>query len=155
MTSGINLSKNLFQKILGVKPTRVKLGYGSFITFDFGRDIPEQIKTKTGFKTQYFGEWHLWIYMCAWRVDKEKRPFFGSNDSRETIESHVNELEKRVLSKVEILNEAFDAKFTFDDDLELFLFSFNAKEHEQWKFFTPENKVFTAGPGNEWSYQDS
>lgn len=148
-------AEHLFQDVLGKKPTRVKAGYGSFITIDFGKDIPKELKTRKGIITQYFGEWHLWIYMCAWRIDIEKKPFLGSNDSKEVIKNHLNEIEKRVLKKVDILNAAFDAKLTFGDDLELFLFSFNTKEHEQWMFFMPGNKVFTAGPGNEGSYHDS
>jgi hypothetical protein len=155
MNKDLLFAEQIFQGVLGKKPTRVKTGYGSFITIDFGKDITTQIKTRTGLKTQQFGEWHLWVYMCAWRIDKDKKPFLGSNDSKELIQLHINEIEKRILRGVKILNEAFDAKFTFGEDMELFLFSFNTKEHEQWMFFTPDNKVLTAGPGDEWSYEDS
>lgn len=157
MNSGIESAKNLFQKILDTKPTRVKLGHGSFITFDFGRDIPEEIKTRNGLKTRYFGEWHLWVYMCAWRIDINKKPCAGSEDSREKIENCLAELVQRELNEVIILNNAFDAKLVFgkDKDIELYLFSFYTEERKQWMLFTPEKKVFTAGPGNEWSYHDS
>lgn len=151
----MDLAKNLFQKIIGLKPTRVKLGHGSFITMDFGRDIPEQVKTRNGMTTKYFGEWHLWIYMCAWRIDKNKSPLVGSEDSKEKIESSLSELAKRTLKEAAILNNAFDVRFMFGDDMELHLFSFYAQEQKQWMLFTPEKKVFTAGPNNKWSYSDS
>jgi len=154
--SGIELATSLFNKILGNKPTRVKLGHGSFLTFDFGQDIEEKIKTRSGgFKTIHFGEWHLWVYMCAWRIDKKNKPFIGSNDSRDLIEHHLRELENKELKDVIILNEAFDTTLVFGDEYQLHLFSFRVTEDEQWMFFTPNNKVFTAGPGNEWSYDDA
>ncbi|MDE3045720.1 MAG: hypothetical protein KGJ02_03655 [Verrucomicrobiota bacterium] len=155
MKNGTQLASSLFEKILETKPTRVKQGYGSFITMDFGKDIAKPLKTRTGVKIQYFGEWHLWIYMCAWRIDKDKKPLAGCEDSKEKIEVSLSELASRKLKKVEILNNSFDAKLVFGEDMELYLFSFYTQDKEQWMLFTPENKTFTAGPGSEWSYHDS
>jgi|GEM_PF-677890 len=153
---GAELANTLFNKILGTKPTRVKLGHGSFLTFDFGRVSEEQIKTRSGgFRTIYFGEWRLWVYMCAWRIDINKKSCVGSEDSREKIENCLTQLAQRELNEVILLNDAFDATLTFGKDIELHLFSFYTEEREQWKLFTPEKKVFIAGPGNEWSYHDS
>jgi hypothetical protein len=153
---GTELVKDLFKKLKGIKPTRAVQGHGSFITIDFGRDLSEQVKTRSGPpKTWYYGEWRLWVYMCAWRIDINKKPCAGSEDSREKIENSLTELAQRELNKVIILNDAFDSTLIFGNDLELHLFSFYTEEREQWKFFTPEKKVFIAGPGNEWSYQDS
>ena len=154
--NGIKLATGLFDKILGTKPTRIKLGHGSFLTFDFGKDNEEQITTKSGdIKILHFGEWRLWIYMCAWRIDKNSKPFIGSNDSRDFIETHLRELEDNELRKVVVLNEAFDAILIFGEEYRLHLFSFRVIEDEQWIFFTPEKKAFSAGPGCEWSYTDS
>ena len=155
MNSGTELASTLFQNLLEIKPTRVKLGHGSFITMDFGRDISEVYNTRSGPKTRYFGEWRFWIYMCAWRIDKERVPVVGCEDSREKIEASLSELSIRTLKKVEILNNAFDAKFIFEGDMELYLFSFYTEEKKQWMLFTPENKTFSAGPGSQWSYHDS
>jgi len=41
------------------------------------------------------------------------------------------------------------------EDIELHLFSIHTYEKEQWMLFTPEKKVFTAGPGSEWSFDKS
>ena len=154
--SGIELATNLFNKIIETKPTRVSLGHGSFLTFDFGRDNEEKIKTRSGgFKTIRFGEWRLWIYMCAWRIDENNKPFIGSNDSRDLIEQKLRLLEDKELMKVIILNEAFDANLLFEGGYKLLLFSFQVTDDEQWMLFTPEQKTFTAGPGSEWSYSDS
>lgn len=155
MNSGTELASALFQNLVDTKPTRVKLGHGSFITIDFGRDISEVYNTRTGPKTRCYGEWRFWIYMCAWRIDRGSVPIAGCEDSREKIEICLTELAKRELKEVIILNNAFDAKFIFEDDIELHLFSFYTQERDQWMLFTPEKKVFTAGPGCEWSYSDS
>lgn len=153
---GKQLATNILKQIIGLKPTRVELGHGSFLTFDFGRDIEEQIKTRSGeLRTVSYGEWHLWVYMCAWRIDKHQKPFIGSNDSRELISKKLRALDGKELKKVTILNSAFDTNFTFEDGFELHLFSFQVTDHEQWMFFTPEHKTFSAGPGSRWSYVDS
>jgi hypothetical protein len=154
--SGIELSTSLFNKILGTKPTRVKLGHGSFLTFDFGRDTAKKTKTRLGgSRIIHCGEWRLWVYMCAWRIDKNNKPFIGSNDSRDLIEQHLPVLEGKELKKVVILNKAFDANLLFGDEYQLHLFSFQVTDDEQWRLYTPENKTFIAGPGIEWSYRDS
>ncbi len=152
MIKGTELVRNLFQKIQGLKPIRAWQGHGSFVKIDFGQDFSEEIKTRAGIKVRHYGEWRLWVYMCAWRIDINKTPCAGSEDSREIIEKCLSELVQRELNEITILNDAFDAKFVFGKDLELNLFSFETTEHEQWMFFNPENKVFTAGPGNKWSY---
>jgi len=105
-------------------------------------------------KTGYFSEinfllyvyvissWQLWIYI-------------GCEDySRETIEKFLAELANKKLTQVEILNDSFDSTLVFED-IELHLFATHTYEKEQWMLFTPEKKVFTAGPGSEWSFEES
>lgn len=151
MNSGIKTAEILFQQILGMTPTRITLGHGSFITIDFGRDIIKEFKTRHGLESHTFGEWHLWVYMCAWRIDLGKKPLIGSDDDRETIEKVLSEIELKALSQVAILNDAFDVTFTFGEDIQFHLFSYSVQDdHEQWMFFTPGDHVFTAGPGVEW-----
>jgi hypothetical protein len=156
MNKGIELANDLFKRIKGIKPTRAIQGHGSFITIDFGRDLSEQVKTRSGPpKTWYYGEWRLWIYMCAWRIDVNKKPYAGSEDSREKIENSLSYIIEKELSDCFIMNNAFDAKLTFGGDIELHLFSFYTELEKQWMLFTPEKKVFVAGPGNQWSYNDA
>ena len=156
MNNGTALANKLFKKLKGTQPTRAIQGHGSFITIDFGRDLSEQVKTRSGPpKTWYYGEWRLWVYMCAWRIDIHKKPCAGSEDSREKIEKCLSQIVERKLHEYILLNNAFDAKLVFGTDIELYLFSFHTEEKKQWMLFTPEKKVFVAGPGNEWPYHDS
>jgi hypothetical protein len=155
MNRGTELAHDLFKKINRIKPTRAIQGHGSFITIDFGQDFSEQIKTRSGPKIRYYGEWRLWVYMCAWRIDIDKKPCAGSEDSREKIGNCLTKLAQGELNEVVVLNNAFDLKLVFGKDIELRLFSFYTEDRTQWMLFTPEKKVFTAGPCDEWSYHDS
>lgn len=122
---------------------------------DFGKDLllKEIIKGKESLYTQ--GEWHFWIYMCAWRIDQNEEPLIGANDDRKDIVKKLKFLENKKLLDVSILNAAFDTLFVFENRISLHLFSFNTLEDEQWMLFTPDKKVFTAGPGKNWSYENS
>lgn len=154
MKHGKKVVEGLFEEVLGLQP-RIKLGYGSFLTIDFGKEVTEEILTREGKETLSFGEWHLWIYMCAWRIDLSNEPFIGSDDDRQFIQEKLVNLNDKKLLLFSVINSAFDSVLKFESDYELKLFSFNVRENEQWKFFTPEQKVFIAGPGNSWCYRSS
>jgi hypothetical protein len=155
-SNGKDLVTSLFKRLIGIVPFSIDLGHGSFITFDFGKKTQRQIKTRSGeIRTFYFGEWHFWVYMCAWRIDKNGKPFVGSNDTRELIREKLLEMQGKALKSAVILNDAFDACFAFGDEFELHLFSYRVTEDEQWTLSVPENKTFVAGPGSEWSYVSS
>jgi len=151
--------KNELQKIVNnlvsLKARNVKLGYGSFITMDFGNDVEVVVKTKKGLHKHTRGEWYLWVYQCAWRIDKAGKPVVGSEDDRKIIEKLVKIIENKVLKKFDILTNSFDAKLTFSGGIVLYLFSYITVEVEQWKLFAPGNKVLVTGPGTKWSYRDS
>jgi len=56
------------QPLLGKKAWRVSIGVGSFLTLDFGAKlIDEKVPGRP------YGEWHLWITYCEWRLEKIQR----------------------------------------------------------------------------------
>ncbi len=152
MKNGKKLIEELFQAVIGQCP-RIKLGYGSFLTLDFGKDIPEELITRKGKEIIYLGEWRLWVYMCAWRIDLLNEPFIGADDDRTIIESKLSDLNGKKIIEFSVLNPSFDALLKFESGYELKLFSFNVTENKQWMFYTPEEKVFVAGPGSTWYYE--
>ncbi len=152
MKKGEKLAEELFKAVIGQAP-RIKLGYGSFLTLDFGKDIAEELLTRKGKEIIYLGEWRLWVYMCAWRIDLLEEPFIGSNDDREVIRQKLSDLNNKKILEFSVLNSAFDALLKFESGYELKLFSFNVTENKQWMFYTAEQKVFVAGPGNTWYYE--
>lgn len=146
---------DLVKPLEGHVVSRIKLGYGSFITIDFGKNRVLKYATKHGIKQRERGEWRIWIYMCAWRIDKNQKPFLGSEDdfSREVFQEKLSEIKGKKLLSFDILNTAFDSQIKFESDFAINLFSFGTQK-EQWILFRPEKKVLTVGPGDRWVYRN-
>ena len=61
--------QNIQEKIhplLGKQSWGASLGHGSFITVEFGDPLLTNNQQKIS-----RGEWHLWIYLCVWYVEKD------------------------------------------------------------------------------------
>ncbi len=125
----------LFRPLVGQKPWRVALGYGSFVTFEFGK--------KTKQRGVEHGIWHLWIYMCDWKLSKMGRTVADSEMSREEILHIVSQLEGRALREVRVSDDLRRTAFRFDGGLVLRCAAYDdAKEdEEQWMLFMPNRKV--------------
>lgn len=152
MTDGKIVANCLFQQIVNIKPTRAKLGYGSFVTIDFGKDIPEEVKTRQGTQMRYHGEWHLWIYKCKWQIDQDGEKLVDSESPKEAIESTLYYLTNKTLTSFKLLNDFYDAELNFEN---MPFKTFHTKEGEQWMLFSPENKTFVSGPLSHWEYRNS
>jgi len=50
----------LFRPLIGQKAWGASVGYGSFVTIEFGR--------KRLYHGHYHGEWHVWLYLCEWKL---------------------------------------------------------------------------------------
>ena len=152
---GKKLIETLFSSVIGKYP-RVKPGYANFITLDFGKDITKKVKKKTGEEHVFhFGEWHLWVYICGWRIDVNGKPFVACEDTEEVTDNGISVLNSKKLINFRVLNPAFDSILEFESGYELKLFSCWTVDGEHWMFFTPNKKVFAAGPGKNWSYDYS
>ena len=155
LVKGKDFAQRLFNQVIGLQSTRLKMErpaimrYGTFISLDFGEDISRKLKGKR--TIGQFGEWHFRMDICSWRIDKEGVPLVASYDSREKIRANLSVLKSRKVTEIQVLNNAFDLKFQFGDDVVLTVFSINARD-ERWELYTPENKVFFAGPGAAWKY---
>jgi hypothetical protein len=144
---------NNFNNIIGKSARNVKLGYGSFVTIDFGNDIETVIDTKKGKRTSVRGEWHLWLYMCAWRIDKDNEPLIGNEDEKEIISKELEKVEGKKLLEFNLINNAFDMKLKFSDSIDINLFSNNVKDSKQWMLFTPDDYVLVAGPNTSLTFK--
>lgn len=88
------------------------------MTLEFGQPLHPLKANET-----VHGEWHLWLYGCAWRLEQEERVIGASEDSQEKIENNIQRLEGRVLQTFEIVTPALDAFITFEGNSVLRLFS--------------------------------
>jgi len=151
---GTRILKDIPNKIQGLKAYNIKLGHGSFLTMDFGEPIEINVKTKKGIEKFTRGEWHFWIYMCAWRIEKGNRALVGSNDSRNKIESVLEKIDGKELILFD-LKRLLDAVLVFDGKYELRMFNVNTENQDQWMIYTPDKNVLTVGPGNKCSYESA
>jgi hypothetical protein len=142
------------QGVLGKRAWGVaRSDIATFVTLEFGP--PQPPKRPHG---KSHGEWHLWIYGGAWRVEKEGRVVVASDDEYTTSEMQVRCLEGRVLQSFEIMTPALDAVLTFEQEIILRIFSTYSEETEEtgmdtWKLYTPDKgKVIQIHAGGTWSY---
>ncbi|MBE9116181.1 hypothetical protein IQ249_09765 [Lusitaniella coriacea LEGE 07157] len=148
ISKDISKIRKKINPLLGKQAWNVSLGHGSFITLEFGRPcLPAESSAKI------HGEWHLWVYCCAWRLEKENRVIAASEDPRSKLEEAVKNLEGLVIQSINLLNPALDTVFIFEQQIVLRLFSIHSQDYEHWMLFTPDENVLTIGPGTDWSYE--
>ena len=135
------------QGVLGQKAWGVARGMGSFVTIEFGQPVPP---LRTNEKSH--GEWHLWLYGCAWHLEQAEKILTASEDEYAKIEAAISCIEGQVLQSFEVITPALDAILTFEGDIVLRLFAVSTEEMDSWMLFTSE-KVITVEPAGLWSYE--
>jgi hypothetical protein len=133
------------QPLLGQPAWGIKLGEGTFVTMEFG---PKIIKAQKG-KTH--GEWHLWVYFCAWRLEDEENVIVASEDSREQMSMALQVIEGKKLLSVEMSLPGLDTVFRFEK-VSLRAFPVTSEENCAWMLYDPKEMVLEIGPGSAWKY---
>ena len=156
MNKSIEFVTGLFDRLLKQPVRNVKLGYGSFLTMGFGKDLQTEIIVRKKKEIDIRPEWYLWVYMCSWRLEKNHEILANSDDKRENIEGSLKYLENKKLLKTEVLSDHCDMRLEFEDGIVLFLLSDNSEDdNEQWMLFTPDDMVLVAGPNQKISYHSA
>jgi hypothetical protein len=137
--------KARFATAIGKAAWGTAMGEGSFLTVEIG-DAVEQVGRKM------HGEFHLWIYCSAWRIETPLEVLASSEDDRDTLKSRVGLLDGRSLDGIEIEQPSLSATFRFSGDVRLRTFSIFTHDVEHWLFYLPDGAVFTAGPSSRWSW---
>src|SRR5438309_908982 len=96
-----------FQPIFGTAAWRVRLGVGSFLTFEFGSRIKAH-----GF---IHGQWHLWVYLANWKLMHRGRRLVDSEAERKVIQVSIRRLQEMPLTGVEFDPSTRETTFTFPD----------------------------------------
>jgi hypothetical protein len=131
----------------GQAPWAVKLGIGSFLTMEFGK--PEQTESSP----YIHGEWHLWLYMCNWRIESGNIISTGSNDDRLTIDTTLKETLLGSVENITLLHPALDLSIQFSSGTKLHTFSSSSdREEGQWKLFTPDDHCLTIYGDGSYEY---
>lgn len=134
--------------LLGQMTWGAALGEGTFVTMEFGS---RQKVVHEGDKEH--GEWHLWIYLCSWRIEQDQEVLAGSaEDEREKAEDAISKLNGEVLEKI-VIRDPWDLELHFSNELVMRTFADSASE-ESWFLYGP-GKTFSAGPGRSSNFECS
>ena len=147
-------ARRCFDPLIGKRPWQASLGWGSFLTFDFGQRV------KQG--QFWHGSWHLWLYMCSWSLNDGQRLIVTSDSSRLSIGRVVNRLAAHPLTGVEIKRGGRPTTFEFGRRFSLTCAPFSQEEEannidpaDYWMLFMPRHMVLVARPGSRISIQRS
>ena len=131
-------------------------GYGSWLTFNFGRpslDIREPIpESKNEYLRKYRwvrlqGEYYLWVEMCDWTIFQDEEKIDHNESDRIEIQKAANRLDGQILNNVLISPKQISSEFQFDLGGKLVVSKYeNAKpDHNLWYlFYDDECTSFTA-----------
>lgn len=127
--------ENLFQPLLGQKAWGGKVGWGSFVTVEFG--------AKHLGDRHFHGDWHLWLYQCDWELRSGERLLANSESKKRIMRLAVDNL-----NQAELTDFSFDARqmlstLTFDRQLHLSCKPYpDATPNEEcWILFMPDRQV--------------
>ena len=139
----------IFRPLIGRKPWQVRLGYGSFITMEFGKKTTDSWVTRGKRFSTVHGEWHLWIYQCDWKLTKSRKRVASSEDDRDRLGPAVEILQGRTLESVHIYDDSFDTDFLFSGGLTLRCTGYSDEDpdEERWLLYMPHHKVLLNLPG--------
>lgn len=140
--NGINEIYKITNQLINLRPWKVELGYGSFVTFEFGKLLSNRRSPRS--------EWLLWIYMAPWEIRKDSKLLVSSQEKREQIISHLGMFQERKLERITIKNN-FSTEFSYEGNC-LFktlplLKIMDDDDDINWKLFTPDEMVLSIGYG--------
>ena len=129
--------ETLFRGLRGQTAWGAKVGWGSFVTVEFGRRSLQD--------RHFHGDWHVWLYQCDWTLKSKTHEMANSESKKGLMQAAVENLNGR-----QLLDTSFDPKrmgttFTFEGNVVLRCEPYaDAKPDEQcWMLFMPDNQVVT------------
>jgi hypothetical protein len=142
-----------FRPVIGLPAWHVHRGHGSFLTLEFGQPHlriygpgPRTLQADRLGPTRRLvvakGEWHLWIYCCAWQVFQDDRLIAHSESSDAEITDAPAVLNGQIIQTVSLAENTAQTTFTFDLGATLLTAPYGKDdEDEQWFLYEPGNTV--------------
>jgi hypothetical protein len=154
----MSIIDDIFTPVYGKPCWNLEQGYGSYLTLEIGQPYlkirePRQsgVQASEGVRTRaarrsvhVHGEWHLWIYICDWRIFSRGQLLATSESTRRVIKQAINVLDGQALIQVSV-EESLMTVFEFDLGGRLEVIP-NIVEYgsdaDLWLFFEPSGDVF-------------
>ena len=156
--------EQVFGRIYGKPCWGAKIGYGSFLTLEFGNphlEVRPPISTRITFpakvrqnlahrRVYVHGQWHLWIYCCDWEVLANGK-HIGDSSTKRSAQRAAAFLDGLKLIKCVISPKTGRTLFKFEAGTSLRTRPFDA-DSEQWLLYEPSKKVLVVRAGGEYQY---
>lgn len=150
----MSIITDVFTPIYGKPCWQVHQGYGSFLTFEFGephltvREPRPSSKVPTIAARRLVvihGDWHLWAYLCDWRILSHGRFMAHCESSRSIISKATSELNGQLLQRVTV-HKSLMTVFEFDlggrletrPNIQAY-----GKTSTLWHLYEPSGEVFS------------
>lgn len=127
--------EKLFRPLVGQRAWGAKVGWGSFVTVEFGaRRLQHR---------HFHGDWHLWLYQCDWTLRSETHELANSESKKGMMQLAVENLNGAELAHVAFNPADMVTEFTFDRILRLRCQPYSDAEvdEECWMLFLPDKQV--------------
>lgn len=155
--------QSILRKIYGNPAWGVRKGYGSSITFEFGKPKLEvrrrliRPNQKAGIRhrqrlARVYGDWHLWIFCCNWEIRQDGRKLCHSESQDKKIERACSILNGQILTKVSVNSDAAISVFCFDLGGCLQTTPYRGVPLEMWSLRCPNNRYFAFRADGQYSY---
>lgn len=134
--------QTIFAPIVGEAPWRVRLGHGSFLTFEFGPRVKKN--------NHFFGAWHLWIQNCDWQIRNGEMKAH-SELPHFRLDAIVRNFEGRPFKGVELDSQINSIVFVFSPQVRLICSPYADAQNgeELWSFFRPDGSVISVTADGE------
>ena len=152
-----------FRPVLGLPCWGVENGWASFLTFEFGEpklvirepyisDAPtKRVRARAAQRLVYpRGEWHLWIYFCAWKVTVNSK-VVADWTTKARSKRAPGILNGQILTGITPLRGGRGWVFEFDLGAKLETTP-DDRSSEQWMLFEPKDKVLSVRADKKYSY---
>jgi len=145
--------QRVFRRVYGKPAWQVRKGYGSSITFEFGKPSLEiwnrilKPKKKAGIKyptrlVYVRGEWSLWIFCCHWEIRQSGRRIGHSESLEKRMEQACSVLNGQMLTRVIVSPRTLGTEFRFALGGELRTSPYKSEPMEMWTLRCPGDRYF-------------
>jgi hypothetical protein len=154
-----------FAKLYGKPCWGVKQGHGSFLTMEFGKPhleirepivasakAPKTVRAGLARRGAYVdGDWHLWIYCCAWELLFNDKQLVHSESTDSRIVRAANFLNGQKLVRFSMVPRGTRCVFEFDLGGVLKTWPYSRTD-EQWLLYEPTGKVLVLRADKRYSH---
>ena len=146
----MNAVPKIIDSILGQLCCRQRVSEWKRISFGFGDKVYHE---KPKLADNFYGEWEMGSYFCAWRIVQDGNILCGSNDAVDSIEELDIAIKRinfgRIIS-LAMSPSGIDIRAEFDTGVAVDFLSTRNGDDESFQMFLPKNICVTFGVSNGW-----